>query len=324
MHTPSLPIPPPLPPGTAPGAAGFTPSLDPVERFDPLAPPAFGADFELAPARVAPPAAAKPRGGISAGTALWGFAAAAAVAYLSVVLFRPDLVARVDQNGPAVAEIEALRGEMDTMRRDMSEIRSSLMETASQQKVLFETIADLHSAATVPAAQTDAPPPAVRIDGTPAAGALAPRAEAVPQSPAAKVAEAKVLNAKPSMETGSVKPVPTAAPATAAKSAAAAAEPPPFEAPVVTPSAQPVGVQIASGSSLDSLRLSWNLLSETHADKLKSLEPRYSLSVDNGAIVYNLLAGPVKSEADAKKMCKSLAAKAVPCKVVGEFGGASL
>jgi hypothetical protein len=324
MHTPSLPIPPPLPPGTAPGAAGFTPSLDPVERFDPLAPPAFGADFDLAPARVAPPAAAKPRGGISAGTALWGIAAAAAVAYLSVVLFRPDLVARVDQNGPAVAEIEALRGEMDTMRRDMSEIRSSLMETASQQKVLFEKIADLHSAATVPAAQNDAPAPAVRIDGTPAAAALAPRAEAVPQSPAAKMAEAKVLNAKPSMETGSVKPVPTAAPATAAKSAAAAAEPPPFEAPVVTPSAQPVGVQIASGSSLDSLRLSWNLLSETHADKLKSLEPRYSLSVDNGAIVYNLLAGPVKSEADAKKMCKSLAAKAVPCKVVGEFGGASL
>jgi hypothetical protein len=197
------------------------------------------------------------------------------------------------------------------------------METASQQKVLFEKVADLNSAATVPAAQTDAPPAAVRIDGTPTAGAGSPRAEASPQAPAAKVADAKVLNAKPSLETGSVKPVPPAAPAPAAKTAAAV-EPPPFEAPVVTPSSTPVGVQIASGSSLDSLRLSWNLLSETHADKLKSLEPRYSLSVDNGAIVYNLLAGPVKSEADAKKMCKSLAAKAVPCKVVGEFGGASL
>ena len=93
---------------------------------------------------------------------------------------------------------------------------------------------------------------------------------------------------------------------------------------MVTPAAKPVGVQIASGSSIDSLRLSWNLLSETHADKLKNLEPRYSLSVDNGAVVYNLMAGPVKSAADAKKMCKALAAKAIPCKVVDEFGGAAL
>jgi hypothetical protein len=92
----------------------------------------------------------------------------------------------------------------------------------------------------------------------------------------------------------------------------------------VTPAAKPVGVQIASGASIDSLRLSWSLLSETHADKLKTLEPRYSLSVDNGAVIYNLMAGPVKSEAEAKKMCKALAAKAVPCKIVGEFGGAAL
>lgn len=305
MHTHSLPTPPPLPPGPAAAQTGYAPSLEPVDRFDPLAPPAF----ELAPARAAPPPAGKTRGRIGGGNVLWGAAAAAAVAYLSIVLFRPDLIARVDQTGPAVAEIEALRGELDSLRRDMAEIRSSLTQTASEQKILFDKVAEITPAATVPAAQTVPDSPAPRIDGA-----------------AAKVAEAKVLNAKPGMETGSVKPTPPpAAPAAAAKTAAAAAaEPPPFEAPVVTPSAKPVGVQIASGSSLDSLRLSWNLLSETHADKLKSLEPRYSLSVDNGAIVYNLLAGPVKSEADAKKMCKALTAKAVPCKVVGEFGGASL
>lgn len=318
MHTHSLPTPPPLPPGPAAGATGFAPSLEPAERFDPLAPPAFGSGFEMAPARVTPPTAAKPRAPRATGRVLWGVAATAAVAYLSVVLFRPDLVAPADRSAPAVAEIEALRGEIDTLRRDMTEIRSALSETASQQRVLFDKVADLNSAAPLPAAQTDTAAPAMRIDGAPASGASAP------QTAAAKVAEAKVLNAKPGLETGSVKPVPPPAPATAAKPAAAAAEPPPFEAPVVTPSAKPVGVQIASGSSLDSLRLSWNLLSETHADKLKSLEPRYSLSVDNGAIVYNLLAGPVKSEADAKKMCKALTAKAVPCKVVGEFGGASL
>jgi hypothetical protein len=253
------------------------------------------------------------------------------VAYLSVVLLRPDLVARVNSGGAAVAEIETLRGEVDGLRRDVASVRSLVDETASQQKVIFDRLTAMGApmGAPVPASDPSAPPPALRLDSAPVNVPMSPRADAapsavVPSAGAAKsIADAKVLNAKPGLETGSVKPVPpTAAPA--AKPAAAPAEPPPFAAPVVTTAAKPVGVQIASGSSIDSLRLSWNLLSETHADKLKNLEPRYSLSVDNGAVVYNLMAGPVKSEADAKKMCKALSAKAIPCKVVGEFGGAAL
>ncbi len=290
-HPPYPPTPPPLPPGfaAAPLASG-PPPLSALEApFEPA--------YEAPNARRGKPR----RQGPSAGMAAWAFAATAAIAYLSVVVLRPDLVARVNTEGPAVAEIEALRGEVDGLRRDLAEVRSTVSEAASQQKVLFERLDALNGAANapVPAAQTGSPPPPLRLDSAPVNGPLSPRADAAtPQQAseaAKKTADAKVINAKPGIETGSVKPVApdaVAAPAPAAKPVAAAAEAPPFGAPVVTPAAKPVGVQIASGSSLDGLRLSWNLLSETHADKLKSLEPRYSLSVDNGAVVYNLMAGP--------------------------------
>lgn len=332
-HSPVPHTPPPLPPSFAAG-----PTLHPAPAqpsaggpFNSSMGPAFPPAFEV-------PGPGRPEGrtrhgkGLSRAGVAWGVAAAAAVAYLSVVLMRPDLIARFNSGGASVAEIETLRGEVDGLRRDIASVRSQIDETASQQKVIVDRLAALGApvAAPVPASDAATPPPALRLDSAPVNGPMSPRADAaaspsavVPSAGAAKsIADAKVLNAKPALETGSVKPAPPAAPA--ATPAAASNEPPPFAAPVVTPAAKPSGVQIASGSSIDSLRLSWNLLSETHADKLKNLEPRYSLSVDNGAVVYNLVAGPVKSAADAKKMCKALAAKAIPCKVVDEFGGAAL
>lgn len=319
----SPPMPPPLPPGFAAGPAAPMPPPHAAARFDAPLEPAY----QVPPPMVGP---RKRRGGMALGASAWVFAAAAAVAYLSVVVLRPDLIARVEPAQMSVAEIEELRGDVDGLRREVADIRSTVTEAASQQKVIFDRLAALGAPVSqaIPAAQPDGPPPALRLDSAPVNGPISPRADAAPVAAAGAaaktVADAKVINGKPALETGSVKPAPPVAPVPAAKPAAAPAEPPPFSAPVVTPAAKPVGVQIASGGSIDSLRLSWSLLSETHADKLKSLEPRYSLSVDNGSVVYNLMAGPVKSEAEAKKMCKALAAKAVPCKIVGEFGGAAL
>lgn len=317
-HSPVPHTPPPLPPGFAAG-----PHLHPGRgqtHFDGSMGSAFPPAFEMAPRDGRPVGSGQGRG-LSRGSVAWGLAAAAAVAYLSVILMRPDLVASFNMGGASVAEIETLRGEVDGLRRDVASVRSLVGETAAQQKVIVDRLATLGGpvAAPLPASASTTPSPALRLDSAPVNSAVVPSAGA-----ARSIADAKVLNAKPALETGSLKPPPQAAPAPAATPIAASNEPPPFAAPVVTPTAKPVGVQIASGSSIDSLRLSWNLLSETHADKLKNLEPRYSLSVDNGAVVYNLLAGPVKSEADAKKMCKALAAKAIPCKVVDEFGGAAL
>jgi hypothetical protein len=321
-----------MPPGIG---AGHMPPAPPAADTRARIEAALQSDH-LAP--ILEPAPRARRRGVSGSAVAWSLLATAAVAYLSVVVMRPDLVARMNEAAPspAVAEVEALRGEVDGLRRDVSEIRTAVSETGAQQKILAERIAALVAPVAetpLPAAATGRPPPALRLDSAPVNGPISPRADAGPlatQPAAAKIAQAKVLNApKPDLETGSVRPVPPASPESAPAPAAAApaaapAEPPPFGPAVVKAAPNPVGVQIASGSSLESLRLSWNLLSETHADKLKSLEPRYTMSVENGGVVYNLMAGPVKSEADAKKMCKALAAKAIPCKVVGEFGGASL
>lgn len=304
---PHAPLPPPLPPAHAP--------------FPHDPPPAPGHALQ------------GHRGGLTAGGILWSLLGCAAVVYLAVVFVRPDLIPRAATagSGPVLAEqVDALRGDIATLRREMGEIRSDLRETGAEQRVLAERIAALGTPGAAQVSDPGLPPAALRLDSAPVINPAGPRAAAdgpaaLPKTTARKAADAKLLNAQPpqpAIETGSVKPPPATAPAPATP--VAAAEPPPFGPAVVKPAAGPVAVQIATGASVDSLRLSWNLLSETHADSLKNLEPRYNMSVDSSGLVYNLMAGPVNSEAEAKKMCKALAAKAVPCKIVGEFGGAAL
>lgn len=93
--------------------------------------------------------------------------------------------------------------------------------------------------------------------------------------------------------------------------------------PVVTAAAKTVGVQISSGASVDSLRLSWSLLADRHSDALRNLEARYVARGDVDSPTYDLIAGPIKSKSDAQRVCKALAAKNVPCKV-GDFLGEAL
>lgn len=89
---------------------------------------------------------------------------------------------------------------------------------------------------------------------------------------------------------------------------AAAAQPP---APVPPP--KPFALQLASGASVQSLRLSWSVLSEQHADALRALEPRLARTATPGA--FDLMAGPFKTAADARKACKTLASRGVDCKI---------
>ena len=91
----------------------------------------------------------------------------------------------------------------------------------------------------------------------------------------------------------------------------------------VAKAAKPVGIYIGSGPSVDSLRLSWSLLSDRNPESLRNLEPRYTTGIDSNGLNFGLVAGPVQSAADAQKLCKDLAAKAVTCRV-GEFTGEAL
>lgn len=187
--------------------------------------------------------------------------------------------------------------------------------------------AEKGAAPTVQAATTILPTAGTTLVTAPSPGAAAgpflepAPAEAAPAKPAAqpsskaaagKSAEMKVINAPAgeaaspkSLETGSVE-----APAVT------------FGPGVVTSGPKPVGVVIATGQSLDSLRLSWSLLSDRHATALGAFQPRYTSGVDANGLTYDLVAGPVKSSAEAKKLCKDLAAKAITCRVTDYAGEA--
>jgi hypothetical protein len=69
--------------------------------------------------------------------------------------------------------------------------------------------------------------------------------------------------------------------------------------------------------------LSWSLLADRHGEALKNLEARYVAHGDVANPTYDLIAGPIKSKAEAQRVCKALAAKGVPCKI-GDFLGEAL
>ncbi len=147
------------------------------------------------------------------------------------------------------------------------------------------------------------------------------------QQPLTAAATPKIINANTTavpaaLETGSVASV-------AAASALVTAKPPAqaqaisFGPATVKPAPKPVGIKVSTGDSVDSLRLSWSLLSEKHGDALKSLQPRFVVSGDPQNPTYDLVAGPVKSKSEANRVCKALTAQGVPC-TVGPFAGDSL
>ena len=95
-----------------------------------------------------------------------------------------------------------------------------------------------------------------------------------------------------------------------------------FGPAIVKPATKPIGIEIASGPSVDGLRLSWSQLTEQN-NKLKKLTARYADNGDTANPSFNLIAGPVKSKAEAIRLCKELEAHYQTCKV-GEFKGDAL
>lgn len=114
------------------------------------------------------------------------------------------------------------------------------------------------------------------------------------------------------VETGAISPAPTSGNTPIA-----------FGPAVVTKAPEAVGIIIGSGPSVDSIRLHWTSLVDQQREPLKGLEARYITGSDNTGQVFRLVAGPIKSAGDAKKVCKSLEDSGVSCSV-GKFTGNAL
>ncbi|MCH9764948.1 MAG: hypothetical protein K0U34_03015 [Alphaproteobacteria bacterium] len=130
------------------------------------------------------------------------------------------------------------------------------------------------------------------------------------------------------------KPTPKPAPKPAAKPVtktnvqtgslgAANAKPIDFGPAVVTRATRPIGVRIATGPSIDSLRLSWSALADRHGSTLRKLEPRYVTGIDATGLTYDLIAGPFNTADEATEVCLRLHANGARC-ALGEFTGNAL
>lgn len=285
----------------------------------------------------------------------WIMAGTLATGYFAILLTAPDLLEDLAPAGMQMTEpqdnqgqrasarlssdMRALRDGMAQVQLDLSKVKTDVATHGERERVLTAQLVALEkklgaaeaaraietatpreqpeppAGAAVPSEAGAAHQPIETIAPAPATNGTAPQQEAAgsPQQP--KLINADTASATAPLETGSV--------TTAARPAAKAGDAISFGPAVVKVAAKPFGVQISSGTSVDSLKLSWSLLADRHADALKNLQARYVESGDPAAPSFDLIAGPIKSKADAARVCKSLAAKNIPCKV-GDFVGDAL
>lgn len=249
---------------------------------------------------------------------LYVLAAAFAAAYLGFLGVRPDLIAsrqdpeeiqaKLDATQRHVAEalgsIDPLRETVGEVKTDLANVKVGLDEAAQRDRLLLDKVETLERAAAETqqkVAEVLKPAPASK--GAPSAGKSAPAANksapAANNNAAAAKPTPKAAAAPPkNIETGSIEAKPAAAKA--------------------APSA--VGVLLATGPSVDSLRLSWNILNDRHADAVRSLQARYVVSGKDADRTYGLVAGPLQTVAEAKAVCKLMMDRGEACEV-SQFRG---
>lgn len=271
---------------------------------------------------VPPKPAVRARGAVRPYALAWAALAVGALAYLGTLALYPDLLAHPEDNADlaqaqrtaskALAEAVAARQSIAHVQLELARLRADARASEDLGKGLLQRVATLEERALQPVAEVTpaATAPAVK---------KAPEPAKAPDQRKPAGAEAKAPTSGERIETGSV--ATPAAAATAAPAGEGGAAPVAFGPAVVTP--QVFGLQIASAPSVDALRLMWSLLSENHPDPLKSMETRYAASPDKAKPGYDLLVGPIKTQAEARKACKDLQSRGVTCRVA-TFAGETL
>lgn len=255
---------------------------------------------------------------------VWMLLGGAAAGYLIALAVEPDIVALYMPAFRGAGGESALSGEVSSLREsvgqaqlDIARLRVDVDAHDTRGDELAERLASIESRPAHSAGPSSSPP-------APGDSPLAERkestavpAQAAPESAGTDAATPPVTivngsgKGTPTVETGSVDRANPAGSATTPSQAAAKSAP------------RLVAVQIGTAPSLDTLRLTWLQLSDRHADSLRGLEARYVAGRDGGEPSYALMAGPLKTPSDAKRLCAALEGDGVPCKV-GSFGGNAL
>lgn len=291
-----------------------------------------------------PIAARKRRPLLKAYLLTWAVVGIAALSYLVVLLVRPDLVAvhpwgatiGVPEGNEgaramsrALAELQSMRTSLTQAQLDIAKLKTGLESQESLDKRIAERLSALElrlaaagDSALTRLSESDAVPAAPATGET---GRQAAAVDAAPEGSGTAPMAAQIINAttataradKPpaAIETGSL---------AAADMASVASAPISFGPAVVKQAPQPeIAVRLSKGPSVDALRLSWSLMAERHGDALRKLQPRYVEGSPEDDNPYELLAGPVKSTSEAKRICKTMQTRGIPCEV-GPFTGNAL
>jgi hypothetical protein len=234
---------------------------------------------------------------------LYVLAASLAGAYLLFIGVRPDLVAmwraKPDETKTAIietqrhveraiADLDPLKQGVGEMKEEVAAIKVGMQEGAERDRAILEKVETLERAA---ATSTEKVAGAAAPQAKKQAAAVAKPAPAAPKTATAP---------KQGIETGSIEPKPAAAPAKPAQ----------------------VGVLLATGPSLDALRLSWTILNDRAGDTVRTLHPRYVVSGKDADRTFGLVAGPLETVADAKAMCKTMSDRGMACEVSQYRGNA--
>jgi hypothetical protein len=257
----------------------------------------------------------------------WSVLAAASLLYLGALATQPALVAgylgaddtaaSTDQPLTPASEtaVKEVAGDVQTLRNTIDLFRSELIELRAQVSNQTETARDI--AGRVASLEQN---PAVQRVAKEQAAKDAAKEKALAEAKAKEDKKLAAAEKKKALETGSVASPAAGAitfgPATVTTTIAV----PPGDA--AAPAGNLVGVQIARGPSVDSLRLSWTLLNERHGDAIRTLEPRVTTDVSGPNQTFDLVVGPIANVDEARKLCHELAMKATPCQVARFTGDA--
>lgn len=259
----------------------------------------------------------------------WGLLASIALGYLVLLAVRPDLASHFilkpmhgapDSNwsqrsmSKAVADLGAAKAAIARLETETRELRIQLSAQEQRSHTLEVRIGAVETVLKRGAANISHTPTPISTN--------APTEHAAANGLAGQTVQG-TIEERPgrALRDGQPSAVQPAAPQQAAMLAAPASKPV-VPTATVDAAAAPVAVIIASGPSVDAVRLSWQLLVERNRSALKSLEPRYTESGGEQS-VFRLIAGPIANREDAARICDKLKPKQVRCTITS-FGGQPL
>ena len=242
---------------------------------------------------------------LRAHAALWSLAGLAAAGFIgwSLVAPPPDAVAVLDRDRPPSVSQRRIETTLSQMSRDVRGLQEKLAAGEDHTHGLLARMTALEEKTQVLSAGPQA-----------SAGPVAPGLPGRTEAPerAASITTGAILQ----RVAAPLAPAGEAAGATDGGGQSTVPAPPP------TPKALHA-IQLTSASNLDALRLNWSLLSERHRQILGALQTRYRQTPGKPNAPYQLIAGPIRSTADAARICKELAISGVACRATS-FSGEAL